>query len=487
MSAVALAAVIALGVFAHTFIRSRTACQPTEFLPSSAQVVVAFDLRPRSAGLRQVRRTWEEADVEALANRSLELAQELVYLTGLQLDLEKEASDWFGGQLIAAAIGGGRTRPLHAGSLVLIARVTHPRRAHASIERAVIPMARAGGWTRSEVVYRKDTITVWESDPKTTAVAYAVSGGCLLVAVDRTTLEKCLTARADPSHQFLESAAAQHAFGSLPRTAPLWSYADLAYLSQSAQELWLSLDQGGPAVLEAFTTGPLHLLPGDRALDVSPRQTGGSILFVFSPEVDGLRVQSVYRRSSFRDGEPIPGRLPDLARLLPAETAAYLVVRDADLWLEAVTPPITASRPEHLPDPQTVPSELLIALLPREDGRAAPAAVIAAPQEQLPATPSWLPPALFPHPAYGMIGEFAVVAGDAEAHLQCRRAAQDQSRRLSTSCGPDLQCQFWAKPSEMAPALARFEEVHLAFSTTAAGAEGEILLRADPGALLGER
>jgi hypothetical protein len=39
----------------------------------------------------------------------------------------------------------------------------------------------------------------------------------------------------------------------------------------------------------------------------------------------------------------------------------------------------------------------------------------------------------------------------------------------------------------MAPVLARFEEVHLAFSNTAAGAEGEILLRADPGALLGER
>jgi len=511
VSALALAAVMALGVVAHFFIRSRTGCQPTEFLPSSAQVVVALDLRPRSAGLRQVRRTWEEDDIEALANRSLELAQELVYLTGLQLDLQNEASDWFGGQLVAAAIGGDRTRPLHAGSLVLIARVTNARRAHASIEEAVAPMAREAQWTRSEVVYQRDTITVWESDPGSTAVAYAVRDGCLLIAVNRATLEKCLTARGDPSRQLLGSVAFEHAFGPLPRTAPLWCYADLPYLRQSAQELWSSLDQGWPAVLDAFTTGPRHFLPGDRATEVPSRRAGGTVVFAFSPEADGLRLQSVYRRGSFRDGEPTPGRLPDLARLLPAETTAYLLARDADLWLEAVAPPIAhkqpdaeiesphqgdiapqksdlaPSRPKYLPDPETVPSELLIALLPRADGRPLPVAVIAAPQEELPATPEWLPPALFPDPAYGTIGEFAVVAGDGEALLQCRRAAQDESRRLTTSSGPDLQCEFWARPSEMVPALARFEEVHLAFSTTAAGAEGEILLRADPGALLGAR
>ncbi len=496
----ALAAAIAIALLTHIFFRSRLLRPPGDFLPASTIIAVGTDLRPASPAMRHLRQTWSQSDINHLARRGTHIAQQFVHWTGLQLDLEEEASAWFDRELILAALAPSDPPPAGPPAFVLIARVTNTRRARISLDHAAEPLARAGGWVRSVIRRNGHNIILWTRSSQRPALAYAADEGCLLIAADDRIVEECLSAAAHPAERLTSTPEFAAAFRGLPPDSLIWGYAGILPLQRHLQQALPHLRRGWLPLLQYYRRG-MPPPPPSRGPAPRPAQASSGVLaLALTPESDGIRLLGAYRGGPPREPQSSQ-QWSALAEVLPQEAIAYAFVHEPLRWLRALLPslePLPARRgaPPLIPPARTLlplaieslglretPTDALLALLPR-NGQPHPALLLALPNPQPAPVPRRIPPPISPV-AKEQIGDMLIVASDQEALAQCRRAAGDASTRLTPELEPTAQLQAWARPGKISPALADFEELQLQVREGLEGGEGEVLLRASPRALLG--
>ncbi len=503
ISALVLFVVVAFAIFAHSLFRSRLFRPPSDFLPTDTCLALGADLRPNSSAMRHLRDTWSPSDVDHVVARATDIAQELVHWTGVQLDLREDASRWFGGELIAAALGPPDGAPGSRFKFVLVARVSSLRRARRSFDRAVEPLAREADWTRSVIRSPKHSVVTWRTPLGEVAIAYAAHEGCLVVGTDDIAVESCLRAAADPAQRLIATERFSRAFGELPDDSLIWCYASLPQLRQQLVSALPQLRRGWLGLLDHYRRGAPSLPGPRRRADTRAEADSGALALAVIPEPDGIRVHGSYSRSQPREPLPLEDRSL-LAEVLPGDVAAYAFIHQPLRWLAALEPPLTTRHDEpralgpwpplstFLPLLNTwlglteAPDDLLLALLPRDDPEQRPALIAALPNPGAGPTPQTRLPRAFP--AFKeQIGEVLVLAADAQALDQCRRAASDPDARLRLDLDPDAHIQAWASPARLSPLLANFGEVKMEVRDHLAGGEGELLLEVNPRHLLGGR
>jgi hypothetical protein len=497
MGAAAVLAIIALVGVAHWRLRSRLTSDPTDFLPTSVRLAVATDIRPQSPAMARVRNTWNHTDVDELAVRATELAQDLVDWTGLKLELDRNASRWFGGELVAAATVGVDGAFLAPRSWVLIARVTNARRARGDLDRAASTLAREAGWRRSVIKPDGQAITTWVDQNGTTHFAYATREGCLLVSASETVIEECLAAADDPARSLVASDRFAEAMTALPQASLVWCYASAPPLVQSLRDMLPQLQGGWLGTIRHYT-GP-RTRGSTTAAEGDEDAVSGTLALAATPEVDGLRLHAHYQGSVDQARTASDSQLPMLAEVLPASTIACALLHNPAGWLTAVhggprggdreqgagprLPSRLAFIPHLLPMAPP-PTDIMVALLPRGPESHTPAAVfgmIGEPPVQL---PQWLT-ALMPEASSAVIDGITIYATDGEAIRQCESAADDRADRLDLDIGADVRFRAWARPGELSGIAPSFEEVQISLHEGLDSAQLEIYVRAQPARLLG--
>ena len=502
LSILLLAVIVAVALLSHLLFQSHFVRPPSDFLPTSTLLAVGADLRPNSPAVFHLRQTWSRSDADRLSERAIDAAQELVSWTGLQLDLREDASAWFGREIVAAALGDpdGTTGGLP--TFVLIARVTNMRRARASLDRSVRPLAREAGWTRSVIRQHGRSIIVWGKPSEEAALAYALHEGCLLIASSDTVIDRCLTAARDPSERLTSTEPFAAACGPVLADSLVWCYGSVPHLHQQLYDAlprlrsgWLSLFRyyrrgaGGRPALRTAT-------PGSRQLGI------GVFAAALIPESDGIRLRASYYRGEPREATP-PEEWSLLAELLPSETVAYAFLHEPLRWLallDFLTLPRLPQRGPALPAVpartllqlalgwlglKELPPDALLALIPGDPDKPRPALVVAIPHPQ---PPDAAPPraSLLPLPiSKEQIGDRLVVATDHTALEQCRRAARDPGHRLPLDLEPGARLQAWADPARILSSVPGVGELRIEVRDNLQGAEGELLLQVEPRALLG--
>ena len=505
VAALVLIAILAISLSLDSWLRARARRAPLDFLPTSTRLALSVDLRPDSAAMRSMRMVWSGSDVAHLAGRATELSQKLVDWTGLKLDLRRDASSWFGGEVVAGAVGGETGMPLGpqstaAGSrrppsLVLIARITSARRARASLDRAVAPMARDLDWRKSVLRDAGGRITVWREASGQEQIAYATQHECLVVGITSAPVAECLLAARQPDRRLAAVDGFRRATVRLLPDSAIWCYLDLASASQMTRYLLPALRHGWLGLVGAYLEGEI----GFGSQESAPG-TAGALAVALAPQRDGLRVRGVYASPKPGEAGASP-HLEKLTRLLPRDTIAYLASHRPIALLPLVgrLPPRLLTPPPRNPTkrwrpfpplgpwlgPNALPKDILIALLPRPGERRL-AMVLAAPSGQMTGARGWLAAALMRGDApRTTIGDYSVIASDEEAIRQCQLAAKDSSQRLSPPRGRDCQFEVWVRPGRLSHALARFEEAQIRGWEAAGGGEGELSLKAEPRRLLG--
>jgi hypothetical protein len=434
-----------------------------DFVPRSAALLLALDLHPDAPAVARLRSQWPPADVELLSRRAIDLAQSALDWTALDLDIEDDVSRWFGGRLVVASLGGPPSLPIGPHSSVLIASVTDTHRARADLDRAVSDLAREAGWRRSVARSAGQPVITWGETEETPAIAYAVADGCLLVSPSASVVARCLEVAETGADRLADEEALRHACASLPPDAIIWGYASTPHLPRPAPEP----DAEAPA---------------------------GALAFALTPEADGLRIHAGYWHPP--SGEPREeGPDHHLADSLPAGATAFLLLRDVPrllaLWADDRTPP--SRPPGMLPltpgplapilQPDSLPDDLLLALLPPAEEGASPQLLVVFAGDRAPAAAATLSK-LFPGAHTAEIGDLRAVATGPQALSACRRAVEDPASRHPVEVTPATALAFWVGPD----ALSRVkvvEEIEATVRRTPPGGSAEAYLRARPGRLLG--
>ena len=494
-SAVVLVAIIAAAALLHSYLQARVIRPPTDFLPAVTRAVVVLDVRPTAPAALLVGSTWSPTDVDALADRAVQLAQTMVDWTGLQLDVKKDASRWFGGELLAASIGGVGSHASGPRSMVLITRVTDLHRARRDLDRAVADLAHEGGWRRTVLRSDARAVTVWGEPGRQSAIAYAAADGCLLVSPNDKAVEACLKSAADPSDRLTETPEFKETRTPLPGNALLWCYLGASDLLDATTELLPELWHGWPEVLRAYLgRSPTTPRPGPRPT----ARAAGTLAFAATPEKDGIRLHLNYRRSAAEQSMPASPAADDLLKFIPRETAAYAIVRD----LQRITLPAPrhqryrpdAARPFHLwgplslllLPPRDLSGSVLVAVMPRHNGKRAPALAGALADGGAAETGQWLSK-LLPHAQKAETEGVTILASDKDTLEAIQAAARTPAKRLQVKAEPGVRVEAWVCPAELSPAFERIGEIGLKVRDDPAGAQGELYVKAEPRYLLGGR
>jgi len=502
-SGAALVAIIVVAAVAHSLLRSSIVRPPTDFLPATTHVAIGLDFRPGSPAMSRMRTSWSQSDIDLLAMRATDLAQELVDWTGIELNLKRDASRWFGGELVAASVGGAESRSLHPRSFVLIARATNCRRARGSLDKAVDPFAREAGWRRSVVRSGDHALILWGAPNAKTALAYTTQGGCLLVATNEAVIEHCLEAAADPSQALVATEEFTRAISPLPSDSLLWCYARTRPLVVTAEEVLPALSEGWRGITRLYRSAPPAGPVRERDRRRLRRPVANTLALTLKPQTTGIHLHARYRRGSRRDTVSTPS-LDQLAQLVPREVLAYALVHDPAGWSDALTlarnswPGRRKAEGKSFPGSapldvmgsflgtDLLPENILVLLLPRGGNAENPALVVA-----FPTGPSGEGgPVLLPLAALGLratarVDDTRVCASDEEAIRQCRRALQDPSSRLEHEVKPELGLQAWARPGDLLHGLDWIEEIRAEVTPDLVGAEADLYIEADPRHLLG--
>jgi hypothetical protein len=502
LSILLLALIVAVALLSHLLFQSHFVRPPSDFLPTSTLLAVGADLRPDGPAVSHLRHTWSESDADRLAERAIDAAQEFVYWTGLQLDLREDASTWFGREIVAAALGNADGTAGRLPTFVLVARVTNMRRARASLDRSVRPLAREAGWTRSVIRQHGRSIIVWGKPSEEAALAYALHEGCLLIASNDTVIDRCLTAARDPSERLTSTEQFAAACEPVLADSLVWCYGSVPQLHQQLYDALPHLRGGWLSLLRYYRRGASGQ-PALRTATSGPRQLGtGVFAAALIPESDGIRLRAGYHRGEPREAAP-PAEWALLAELLPRETVAYAFLHEPFRWLallDFLTLPRLPQRGLPLPAVpartllelalgwlglKELPPDALLALIPGDPDKPRPALVVAIPHPQPQDAPPPRPSRLTLPIAKEQLGDRLVVATDRTALEQCRRAARDPDHRLSLDLEPGARLQAWADPARILPAVPGVGELRIEVRDNLQGAEGELLLRIEPRVLLG--
>ena len=495
-SAAALLAIIAAAALLHSYLQPRVTRPPTDFLPAATRAVVAFDVRPSSPGARLVGSNWSPDNVAALADRAEQLAQTMVDLTGLQLDLREDASRWFGGEVLAASIG-GVPPALGPRSLVLISRVTDLRRARRDLDRAVAELAREAGWRRMTLRSDARAITVWGEPGEKSAVAYTVLDGCLLLSTNDEVIEACLQSSANPSDRLTETTEFTETRSPLPGNQLLWAYVSTSDVFDAARYFLPEVRHGWGALFRAYL-GRNRMPPSPWQPPASRSMSAGTLALALTPEKDGVRLHLSYRRAGTGRTTAGVDSSSELLKLLPREAAGYALIRDlnglASPPAEHPGRPAGAAapfRPRGLfPffsfQPSDLPDSLLLAVIPGQTGGHHPRVAAALGGKGAVRTGMWLSK-LIPNTQMYEAAGATVLTSRADVFKTLQEAAADPRKRLEVEAKPGARLQAWARPDQLSPSLHGFSEVEVKLLDNPIGAQGEIYIRAEPRYLLGGR
>ncbi len=484
-------AIVGAAALLHTMLRPRVMRPPMDFVPASARAVVALDLRPGSPSASLLARTWPAADREALARRAAELAQRMVDWAGLEMDVRTQATRWFGGEAIAISLGGPSVRSFAPRSFVLIARATDQRRALHDLDGSVAELARQGGWHRTVLRARKRSITVWGRPGGESAIAYAATDGCILIAPSRDLLALCLDAARGEAEKLAGSPAFARARRDMPEDAFLWGYLDASDAAAAATDMLPALRKGLPGLARRYLE-----LRRAGAPPPKPVRGGGAITIAVTPARDGLLLRAAYLgelRTRLEPG-PQPARLLEL---LPKEALAFALLTDLphlkDLFRPASASPGTAARrPTIALGPlglvlrsESLPQSALIAAIPGTGARR-PAVIAAFAGEDAQRKTEWVQK-LTPLANRVTIGGVEAFATDEQALRRVEAAAASSADRLPVAGVADAAMRLWARPAALSQRFRRVDRIESVLREEPAGASLEISVTAEPRYLLGQR
>ncbi len=490
LSGAALLAIIAAAAFLHSYLQPRVTRAPIDFLPATTRAVIALDLRASSSGAQLVNANWSRDDVAALSDRAEQLAQMLVDMTGLQLDLREEAARWFGGELLVASIG-GISPPLGPRSLVLIARITELRQARRDLDRAVEKMAEEAGWRRMVVRSDGRAITVWGEPGGESAIAYAALEGCLLVSANDEVIESCLRTAANPSDGLTEAVEFKEIYASLPKKALFWSYVSADEAFDAARYLLPKLRRGWGELLRAYL-GRTEMTAFTRQKPTDRATSSGSLGLALIPEKDGVRLSLNYRRAGGRKRTTVSDTSSKLFTLLPREAAGYALIRDLP---SLVTPSRPPAKPGRFYQPwglfpflpfqyNDLPDSLMLTMIPSQTSGHRPRVAAALEGKGAAQTGLWLSK-LIPNTMMYEADGVTVLTRRLEVFKAMEGAASDPVKRLEVKVEPDTRLQAWARPEQLSPAFHGIGEIEIKLLDNAKGAQGEIYIKAEPRYLLG--
>lgn len=497
VSAAALALIVIVAAILHSLLETRVVRSPAEFLPASTCAVIDLDVRPGSPAMLRIESAWQESDAEVLAGRAVELAQWAFDWTGLQLDFSKDASGWFGGEVLIASIAPSRLRTLTPRSVVLIARATDLRRASRDLDGSVAELAREADWQRSVLRAKGHTIVLWGHPNDRSEIAYAAVDGCVILSASEELVELCIETAADPSQLLTESAEFKESTRSLPPDAFLWCYASTPDLVRTARALLPELRRGWLAVARAFlrqsSSSRVQTDPGGSTIPP------GSLALALTPESDGLRLHANYWAGPDKTPSALSPETIRLLDLVPRGAVAFALVRGLPDLVSPLLPKPERSprRRAFLPflfwDPVgfllregDLPEAVLVTVLPK-DGEAREVAIATAlSATDAPETARRIQ-RLMPQVKTAIVGDAQVFATDAEVLHQLEEAAEDETARLDISTYPDVRLQAWARPGEVWPALGKIGDAGFQVRDNATGAQMELSVKAEPRDLLGGR
>lgn len=495
MSAAALAAIVIAAAILHSFLETRILRSPTDFLPASTYAAIDLDVRPGSPAMLRIESAWQESDAEILAGRAVELAQWALDWTGLQLDLNEDASSWFGGEVLAASIAPSRLRTLTPRSVVLIVRATDLRRARRDLDQSVAELARESKWERSVLRANGHAIVVWGLPNDESEIAYAALDGCILLSASEDLVQLCIETAENPSQTLTESAEFKEATRSLPSDAFLWCYASTPDLIRTARTLLPELRRGWLGLARAFlgqSVSPRVVMDPDGS--ATPP---GSIALALTPESDGLRLHANYWAGPGKAPSALSPESAKLLDLVPRGAVAFALVRGLPDLVSPFLP-----NPDRLPkrraflpflfwDPMgfllqegDLPEAVLVTVLPK-DGKAREVAIATALSGPDAAKTAQRLQQLMPQVKTAIVQDAQIFATDAEALRQLQEAAGDEDARLDISTQPDVRLQAWARPGEVWPALGNIGDAGFQVRDNATGAQMELSVKAEPRHLLG--
>lgn len=496
IAALGLIAIMVVAALVHNLLRPRVERPPAEFLPSSTRAAVAIDLRPDGPAMRTMKQVWSKSDMEHLARRATDLSQEMVEWTGLKLDVRKDASPWFGGEVVVGTFAGEDTPAFAPRAMVMIARVTSMRQARNALDRAVKPMAKELEWRRLIARRAGSDVIVWRDPMDQAKMAYATRDGCAIASPSLDAVETCLLAARNPKGRLIAGDAFRRSFARLPGDTVMWMYLDVGQAAQVARRIVTGLQRGWFQVLRQFSRGSLL------ETEDGEQKDAGSLAIAAAPVKDGLRLKAVYAWAKAAAEKPGGrNRLGELASLLPKTTVAYALAHRAQRLMPAGSrqdgeregrPP--SMFPFAFLGPmagaRSLPENLLVVAVARPDGEQTGVArdraiVVAAPTEEMTLPARLFLAALLRKSVSADIGEFSVLATDEETLDQCRRALEQKGERLPGSHGSGRELEMWAQPSRVSGTMGGIAEMDLTAWESDGGGEGEMVIKAAPGKLLG--
>lgn len=481
ISGLSLVAIIAAAALLQSLLRERGARPTTDFVPASASVAIGLDARPEGSSLAR----WSAEDRRILAGRAVELAQQVVDRSGLQLDLEEKASLWFAGEVLVASVGHPHARPLMPRSFVLIARVTDMRRARGDMDQAVAELAREASWERDLVRSEGRTIVVWREPGRRSEIAYVATEGCLILSASSELLDLCLEAADDPGQRLLEAEDSLEIFQPLPDDRFLWCYANPSDVLPMVRSLVPALSEGWVGFIRSYF--------GRRSRPAGEGSVPGRVAVALTAEADGLRAHVNYWRAPSAE---VPSPTSDsgaLPRFIPHDAAAFVFVRGlpdlASLLLPERGPdgPLHGRAPsggllQRLLTGEKLPEAALLTLLGRKTGRPVLAGAFTGASA---AQAAGRLAALFPDGKVMEANGTALFAADAEALAQLEEAARNPESRLDLPIGPDVTLYLWGRPDVVWPRLEGMAEIRLSVRGDASGGKAELHLRGEPRRFLG--
>ena len=320
LSAVALIALILAAVLLHSYLRQRVVRPPTDFLPSTAVTALDLDLRPESPAMFLLREKWSDDDIDRLGQRATQVAQDSVSLLGLDLDLEEDVSQWFGGEIAVASVPHQGAPPLSPNSLVLIVRVTDLGQARHDLDHAVGELAQQHEWDRFSRRSEGRAIIFWGPSRERARIAYCASEGCVVMGASAEVVDLCLQAGRASAERLTDIADFHETRGQLPGNAFLWCYSQTGDLLRAVSSLAPSLQQGWFGFIRAY----LHHQTGRPP--TAAASIPGSFAFALLPETDGLSLVANYWRGNAEPREASAPASNELINYVPRDALGYVFV-----------------------------------------------------------------------------------------------------------------------------------------------------------------
>jgi hypothetical protein len=484
-----VALIVAAGLL-KSLLEKRNVRPPVDFLPASASVVTALDLRPEGSSLLR----WPAEDRQILADRAVQMAQRVVDGTGLELDLRETASHWFGGQLVVASFRRGEAIPVGPRSLLLIAAVTDTRRARGDMDQAVARLGREAGWERERARSDGQAIVVWGEPGRRSEMAYAAVDGCLILSADLELVELSLAAAGDPGRRLVEQEEFREVLRPLPDDRFLWCYANTTDLLPIVRSLGPALSDGWVGFMRAYFTRRIR--PGSSGEASGDRDESGRLAFALAAETDGLRVHANYWQARRRELASPAAESSDIVYFAPPETAALLLVHGLpDLVsllspesgpsnaLPGMTRSLLARTLRGLLACEQVPDSVLLTVARQEDGDKGPTLAGAFAGAGSVQAAERLAD-LLPDGRSVDVDGFALFASGDEGLRRLKQAAKLPKERYEMEA--DVRVFVRARPAAAWPALGWLSEVSLTIRDDASGGHGELYLKGEPRRLLGQ-